>query len=190
MLDRRGRTTIEEVVDTNRYQPSGLMTVDPILLEPEELHVLGDLEPLSNDKKEIDEIVHKFTQDRYPEGSNCGGSEGLALSQEDFIPEQRSDMNEMLFAICEELATQAKADRPLKKEDIPRLQEEWIAKCADILLGAPEWLPPLREINHQIPLVDDKKKYNYHLLKCPNSMRKPLTEKIDTYGKAGWWCPA
>ena len=99
-------------------------------------------------------------------------------------------MNEMLFAICEELATQAKADGPLKKEDIPRLREKWIAKCADILSGAPERLPPLREINHQIPLVDDKKKYNYHLPKCPDSMRKPLTEKIDTYCKAGWWCPA
>ena len=38
--------------------------------------------------------------------------------------------------------------------------------------------------------MDDKKKYNYHLPKCPDSMRKPLAEKIDTYCKAGWWCPA
>ena len=38
--------------------------------------------------------------------------------------------------------------------------------------------------------MDDKKKYNYHLPKCPDSMRKPLTEKIDTYCKAGWWRPA
>ena len=123
------------------------------MLGPEDSHVLGDLEPPSDDEEEMDEIVHEFTWDRYPEGPNCGGSEGLASSPEDFTPEQKSDMNEMLFAICEELATQAKADGPLKKEDIPRLREEWIAKCADILSGAPERLPPLREINHQIPLV-------------------------------------
>ena len=112
---------MEEVVDIDRYRPSRLMMADPILLGPEELHVLGDLEPLSDDKEEMDEIVHEFTRERYPEGPNCGGSEGLALSSKDFIPEQRSDMNEMLFAICEELATQAKAEGPLMKEDIPRL---------------------------------------------------------------------
>jgi hypothetical protein len=48
----------------------------------------------------------------------------------------------------------------------------------------------LREINHHIPLVDKKKKYNYYLPKCPDSMRKPLAEKISEYCKAGWWCPA
>jgi hypothetical protein len=48
----------------------------------------------------------------------------------------------------------------------------------------------LREINHHIPLVDEKKKYNYYLPKCPDSMRKPLAEKINKYCKAGWWRPA
>ena len=98
---------MEEVVNIDRYRPSGLMTVDPILLGPKESHVLGDLEPLSDNEEEMDEIIHEFTQDRYPEGPNCGGSEGLAPSSEDFTPEQKSDMNEMLFMICEELATQA-----------------------------------------------------------------------------------
>ena len=107
---------MEEVLDIDRYRPSGLTTADPILLGPEDSHVLGDLEPPSDD-----EIVHEFTRDRYPKGPNCGGSEGLASSPEDFTPEQKSDMNKMLFAICKELATQAKADGPLKKEDIPRL---------------------------------------------------------------------
>ena len=66
--DRRWRTTMEEVVDIDRYRPSGLTTADPVLLGPEELHVLGDLEPPSDDEEEMDEIVHEFTWDRYPEG--------------------------------------------------------------------------------------------------------------------------
>jgi hypothetical protein len=47
----------------------------------------------------------------------------------------------------------------------------------------------LQEKNHHIPLVDDEKKYNYYLPKCPDSMRKPLAEKISKYCKAGWWRP-
>ncbi|KAF8229190.1 hypothetical protein L208DRAFT_1482684, partial [Tricholoma matsutake] len=79
---------------------------------------------------------------------------------------------------------------PLSKKDLPHLCEEWKQSCQDILNGVPDKLPPLREINHQIPLVDEKKKYNYYLPKCLDSMRKPLAEKISKYCKAGWWRPA
>ncbi|KAF8236454.1 hypothetical protein L208DRAFT_1228024, partial [Tricholoma matsutake] len=79
---------------------------------------------------------------------------------------------------------------PLTKKDIPHLCEEWKQSCQDILNRVPDKLPPLWEINHQIPLVDEKKKYNYYLPKCPDSMRKPLTKKINKYCKAGWWHPA
>ncbi|KAF8235350.1 hypothetical protein L208DRAFT_1257592, partial [Tricholoma matsutake] len=79
---------------------------------------------------------------------------------------------------------------PLMKKDIPCLREEWKTSCQDILSGVPDTLPPLREINHHILLVDKQKRYNYHLPKCPDSMRKPLTEKISKYCKAGWWRPA
>ncbi|KAF8221663.1 hypothetical protein L208DRAFT_1326609 [Tricholoma matsutake] len=79
---------------------------------------------------------------------------------------------------------------PLSKKDLPCLCEEWKQSCQDILNGVPDKLPPLREINHHIPLVDEKKKYNYYLPKCADSMRKPLAEKISKYCKAGWWRPA
>ncbi|KAF8240538.1 hypothetical protein L208DRAFT_1232345 [Tricholoma matsutake] len=100
------------------------------------------------------------------------------------------DLNEILFAICEELANKAKCTGPLSKKDLPRLREEWKQSCQDILNGVPDKLPPLRDINHHIPLVHEKKKYNYYHPKCPDLMRKPLTEKIARYCKAGWWCPA
>ena len=49
----------------------------------------------------------------------------------------------------------------------------------------------MREIiNHQIPLVDEHKRYNYHLPKCPDLMRQPLADKIERYCRAGWWRPA
>ncbi|KAF8225953.1 hypothetical protein L208DRAFT_1032312, partial [Tricholoma matsutake] len=66
----------------------------------------------------------------------------------------------------------------------------WKQSCQDILSRVPDKLPLLREINHHIPLVEEKKKYNYYLPKCPESMRKPLSKKIAKYCKAGWWRPA
>ncbi|KAF8221958.1 hypothetical protein L208DRAFT_1325177, partial [Tricholoma matsutake] len=81
-------------------------------------------------------------------------------------------------------------DETLSKKDLPHLWEQWKQSFQDILNGVPDKLPPLRDINHHIPLVDEKKTYNYYLPKCPDSMRKPLTETIAKYCKAGWWCPA
>ncbi|KAF8232171.1 hypothetical protein L208DRAFT_1273491, partial [Tricholoma matsutake] len=112
---------------------------------------------------------------------------GIVLDRSTY---QVDDLNDVLFAICEDLADKAKSKGPLSKKDLPCLREEWRQSCQDVLNGVPDKLPPLREINHQIPLVDEKKKYNYYLPKCPDSMRKPLAEKISKYCKAGWWRPA
>ncbi|KAF8240318.1 hypothetical protein L208DRAFT_1233643 [Tricholoma matsutake] len=69
-------------------------------------------------------------------------------------------------------------------------EKEWKHSCQDILSRVPDKLPPLREINHHIPLVDKKRKYNYYLPKCPDLMRKPLSKKVAKYCRAGWWRPA
>ncbi|KAF8228990.1 hypothetical protein L208DRAFT_1145161, partial [Tricholoma matsutake] len=114
---------------------------------------------------------------------------GHPTVQEVVSEQQLSDLNEVLFAICKELAKSAKAQGPLGKKDILQLREEWLEVCKDILQGVPERPPPMREINHQIPLVDEKKRYNYHLPKCPNSMQQPLADKIERYCRVGWWRP-
>jgi len=62
-------------------------------------------------------------------------------------------------------------------------------KYADILNGVPPELPPLREINHRIPLIDDGKRYYYHLPCCPDTMKPQLMEKMKQYVGAGWWIP-
>src|SRR3977135_4023995 len=51
-------------------------------------------------------------------------------------------------------------------------------------------IPPVREISHEINLIDENKWYNYRLPKCPDSLRPELAEKIKRYTTAGWWVPA
>jgi hypothetical protein len=69
------------------------------------------------------------------------------------------------------------------------LCEQWFAKYADILNGAPAELPPLREINHWIPLIEEQKHYHYHLPQCPEAMKPQLLEKLRHYVDPGWWRP-
>ena len=42
-------------------------------------------------------------------------------------------------------------------------------------------------VNHHILLIDENKWYHYHLLRCPDSMKVQLMEKITCYTQAGWW---
>ncbi|KAF8237082.1 hypothetical protein L208DRAFT_1249311 [Tricholoma matsutake] len=108
----------------------------------------------------------------------------------DFEHDEVHLKGKVLFTICDKLASNTRDQGPLERKDIPCLIKEWIAACENILQGVPERPPPMREINHQIPLVDEGKQYNYHLPCCPDSMRQPLAEKIDKYCHAGWWQPA
>jgi hypothetical protein len=73
------------------------------------------------------------------------------------------------------------------EEQLPNLCKKWIESAADILTGAPSHLPPLREVNHKIPLIDKNKRYNYHLPQCPDSLKTQLINKIQLYKEARWW---
>ncbi|KDQ60522.1 hypothetical protein JAAARDRAFT_85313, partial [Jaapia argillacea MUCL 33604] len=68
-----------------------------------------------------------------------------------------------------------------------KLRDKWTAQCADLLGTIPLELPPLREINHKIPLVDENKRYSYHLPRCAEALKPQLRAKIDRYLQAGWW---
>ena len=54
--------------------------------------------------------------------------------------------------------------------DFQKLREQWFTKYSDILSGVPPELPPLREINHRIPLIDESKRYAHRLPRCPEAM--------------------
>jgi hypothetical protein len=63
-------------------------------------------------------------------------------------------------------------------------------KINDLLSGIPLELPPLREVNHEINLVDPAKCIRYRLPKCPEHFREDLSAKIERYTTAEWWAPA
>ncbi|KAF8222518.1 hypothetical protein L208DRAFT_1322286, partial [Tricholoma matsutake] len=77
----------------------------------------------------------------------------------------------------------------LTEEDYPQLQQQWYDKFSDILGGTQDQLPPWREVNHEIHLINDKKQYHYHLPKVPNSLHEQFHKKINRYVNAGWWEP-
>ena len=71
--------------------------------------------------------------------------------------------------------------------DIPQLRAHWFEEYSDLLGPIPLVLPPWREVNHHIPLMDDNIRYNYHLPQCLEALEQELREKIDHYTTAGWW---
>ncbi len=70
-----------------------------------------------------------------------------------------------------------------------RLQQQWYNEFVDILEGTKEELLPLREVNHEINLIDPNKKHMYCLLRCPTAMKDEFHTKLNRYINAGWWEP-
>ncbi|VDB94410.1 unnamed protein product [Peniophora sp. CBMAI 1063] len=88
------------------------------------------------------------------------------------------------------MRTKEEPDEPelkLSPEERSKLSEYWYNEYADMVGGVPRELPPLREINHRIPLIDEAKRYRYHLPRCAESVKPQLLEKIKHYEHAEWW---
>ena len=70
-------------------------------------------------------------------------------------------------------------------KDIPQIREE-IAELFSNLLGPLSLeLPPLCEVLHEIPLIDESKQLKHRLPKCPEAFRPELACKIEQYTTAG-----
>ena len=67
-------------------------------------------------------------------------------------------------------------------------QEELMAYAEPLCrkVGKTE-LPPLRAINHTIPLIDEGKIYSWRPSRCPEVIRSQWNEKRDAYLKSGRW---
>jgi hypothetical protein len=48
-------------------------------------------------------------------------------------------------------------------------------------------LPPLRDINHTIPLIDENKVYPWRPSRCPEVFRSQWNKKRDAYLRSGRW---
>src|SRR6202790_5596351 len=76
---------------------------------------------------------------------------------------------------------------PYVPSNIPKLREQWFDRNSDLLGPIPLELPPFREINHRISLIDDDARHNYYMPRCPKALQEELREKITRYITAGWW---
>jgi len=65
------------------------------------------------------------------------------------------------------------------EEELNRVRKNWFNEFDDILQGTPEKLPPLREVNHEINLIDEEMKYKHHMPRCPASVRAETQEKLN-----------
>jgi hypothetical protein len=73
------------------------------------------------------------------------------------------------------------------EDDIPQLKQQWYEEFKDILQGTLSRLPPLREVNHEINLINPNKKYTYHLLTCPVPLQTQIYEKLNRHMDVKWW---
>ena len=71
--------------------------------------------------------------------------------------------------------------------DFQQCRKQWFMKYKDIVNGVLPELPPLQEVNHRIPLINENKQYYYHLPHCPDTMKPQLMEKLRKYTDTGWW---
>jgi hypothetical protein len=59
-------------------------------------------------------------------------------------------------------------ETPPERDEHFHLRDRWHEEYADILDGTWNQLPPWREVNHEIHLIDESKRYTYHLPHCPS----------------------
>ncbi|KAG6881754.1 hypothetical protein C0995_000762, partial [Termitomyces sp. Mi166 len=65
----------------------------------------------------------------------------------------------------------------------------WQQEFVDIVNGTKKELPPWREVNHEINLIDEGKQYKYHLPCCLQALQEQLCEKTNRYLNLKWWEP-
>ena len=83
--------------------------------------------------------------------------------------------------------TAIKTKEKLTEKDIPQLRNRWFQEYKHQLEGMVNRLPPLREVNHRIPLIEESKHYAYHLPRCTDVLKQQLLDKIRLYTDANWW---
>ncbi|KAF8573629.1 hypothetical protein K439DRAFT_1624931 [Ramaria rubella] len=93
-----------------------------------------------------------------------------------------------LQIVGDEVAHVSSRMADLLEEDLQKLREELREYAADICKDAIETpLPPLRVINHTIPLIDEAKVYRWRPSKWPEALRPLWCEKREAYLATGHW---
>ncbi|KAJ3013108.1 hypothetical protein NUW54_g1685 [Trametes sanguinea] len=88
----------------------------------------------------------------------------------------------------EDVAVILSAAADLLEDELDRLRDNLRQEASDLCQdGAAMGLPPLRAINHTIPLIDESKIYPWRPSKCPDALKPHWQEKKATYLASGRW---
>ena len=99
--------------------------------------------------------------------------------------------NEPLKMTGPEVITISSAAADLLDEGIDKLRLQLRAEAEDLCPDTSKMaLPPLRAVNHTIPLMDPKKIYRFRPSKCPEAFRDQWRAKKNAYLETGRWCTA
>lgn len=197
------KTHIEDIDDVEEPHSSRLSRQLPVLLAPNDYFTKDELDELVKEARNLD--LRKEENRIIVDELNDLVNEYMAAFQErEDVIEVETDPNpanatlsmetidevkETLMAATEQFISVEDIKDGYSEDDIPKLRAKWLEYCAEILQGTQDGLPPLREINHKIPLIDESKRYNYYMPRCPDSMREQLIDRIGVYTKAKWWEP-
>ncbi|KAJ3002425.1 hypothetical protein NUW54_g5854 [Trametes sanguinea] len=88
----------------------------------------------------------------------------------------------------EDVAVILSAAADLLEAELDQLRDMLRKEASDLCQdGAAAVLPPLRAINHTIPLIDESKVYSWRLSRCPDALKPQWQEKKKAYLKSGRW---
>ncbi|KAJ8481441.1 hypothetical protein ONZ45_g15313 [Pleurotus djamor] len=74
------------------------------------------------------------------------------------------------------------------ENELERVREELRRYAEPLCVSAEETpLPPLRAINHEIPLIDENKAYHWRPSRCPEPLRDQWNQKRANYIRTGRW---
>lgn len=189
----RYATTIEEQLDEDENQEKLSLNRNlPILLDPTDEVTIDDIEDMIAEVTtgsyadpghnarlhEAGELVEEFRRQKFKE-THTHNEDSMSKP----IPSVIETMNAASERFKERTSNSSPSLKQTKysKKDIPRLRKIWLESCKDIMSGVPEEMPPFREVNHTIPLIDPDKRYRMYTPRCPDSLRTQLTEKITRY---------
>ena len=76
----------------------------------------------------------------------------------------------------------------LAEDRLEKLRLELIKEAADLCIPTENTpLPPLRIINHKIPIIDEFKVYSFRPFRCPEALKPQWRAKRDKYLQTGRW---
>jgi hypothetical protein len=123
---------------------------EQILFDRIEVKTTRKHEKLNKQDIQEDVPIHAGRKFKHTTAPDIRESSMPTLHSDLFKYKGPSQKEEVLLAVMD-----ANLNKLKEKEDaLPDLCKKWMEDAADILGGAPERLPPMREVNHKIPLID------------------------------------